>query len=42
MEAQYGGSLGSSVVLALIYLVHKWHVALESRLCSQNNVSGLP
>ena len=28
-ESQYGGRSGSSAVLALIYLVHKWHVALD-------------
>lgn len=29
-EAQYGGQSGSSAVLALTYLVHKWHMALDS------------
>ena len=30
MEAQYGGRSGSSAILALINLVHKWHVALDT------------
>ena len=29
-EAQYGGRSGSSAILALINLVHKWHVALDT------------
>ena len=29
-ETQYGGRSGSSAILALIYLVHKWHVALDT------------
>ena len=29
-EAQYGGQSGSSAGLALIYLVHKWHMALDT------------
>ena len=28
-EAQYGGRSGSSAVLSLIYLLHKWHVSLD-------------
>ena len=30
MDAQYGGQSGSSAVLALIYLVHKWHIVLDT------------
>ena len=30
MDAQYGGQSGSSAVLALIYLVHKWHMVLDT------------
>jgi hypothetical protein len=30
MDAQYSGQSGSSAVLALIYLVHKWHTVLDT------------
>ncbi|CAB4021143.1 Hypothetical predicted protein [Paramuricea clavata] len=30
MDAQYGGQSGSSAVLVLIYLVHKWHMVLDT------------
>ena len=39
-EAQYGGRSGSWAILALINLVHKWHVALDTPgSVNQNNVS---
>ncbi len=43
-EVQYGGQSGSSAVLALIYLVHKWHIyGLRCySLCNQDSVFRFP